>query len=290
MVRYILLAVTWCVLLASIIYLLVTDGSQPHIILWIVLAVLSLIPLAERLKISNWFEFNKKVDNINKGISSTQKEIARINNQLNAYFTNVQRQQQFNIALSSEEAARGFAESMYTKSKMEYPTMGIAGLMSKTEDTILPVIDDIISDSMQRHFFISAADAAIASIFPLLQILYSTVIAKQNDKLASYEEISKDILSIIEEINKHAPDVYKFEDSDKKFKELLDPVKKLVLLRRDVHENKKTPPSIEDGRELLKDVSMATGYFMGMISTGISMLVRGYILNSINTIRRIDST
>lgn len=290
MKNYILLTVTWCLVLASIIYLWVTEDTQPNITLWIILALLSLIPLTNKLKIGNWFEFNKKVNNMSKEISSTRKEITNINNQLSTYFTNFQRQQQFNISLLSEEAARGFAESMQPKSKVEYPTMNMVGLMSETEATSLPVVEAISSANMQRLFFVSAADEAIASLLPLLQILYSTVIAKQNDRLANYEELSKDILLIIEEIEKYAPDVFKFEDSDKKFKELLDPVKKLVVLRRDVYENKATPPPIEDGRKLLEAVGTATLYFMGMVSTGISMLVRGYILNTIDIVRRTDRT
>lgn len=78
MKRYILLAVTWFLILASIIYFWVTYGTQPHVALWVILAILSLIPVAERLKIGNWFEFSKKVDKIKSEIGATQKEVLGI--------------------------------------------------------------------------------------------------------------------------------------------------------------------------------------------------------------------
>jgi len=250
MKRYILLTTTWLLILASIIYLWVGEGSQPSIVLWCILAILSIIPLAERLKIGNWFEFAKKINNMDKEISSARKEINRINTQLDTYFANVQQQQQFNISLLSEEAARGLADVMQPKPRAEYAIKDIVGRISITKDTGLPATEVVSSDDTERLFFVSAANETIASIMPLLQILYSTVLAKRYDKLPKGNDLfNKDILFIIEEIKNYAPNVYKFANSDKKFGELLKPMEKLISMRNDVYEKKTEVPSIEAERK-----------------------------------------
>lgn len=131
-------------------------------------------------------------------------------------------------------------------------------------------------------YFLSAANETIAGVLPLLHTIYSTIIAKRYDRLAKYEDLSKDVLPMIEEIIQYAPQVYTFEDSDRKFREYLAPVKQLITLRNDVENKRADPPPVEAGRELLSEVSMTAGFLLGMVSTGLSMLVRGYILNSIN--------
>lgn len=58
--RYLLLALTWAIILSVNIYLLVRDDTSPIVWLWFVLAGLAVIPIAERLKIGNWFDFSKR--------------------------------------------------------------------------------------------------------------------------------------------------------------------------------------------------------------------------------------
>ncbi|MFC2032392.1 hypothetical protein ACFLUS_03385 [Chloroflexota bacterium] len=100
--RYCLLVITWILLLTANIYLWIRDDINPNIWLWIILAALSVIPLADRLKVGSWFDFRKKGKDNDKEINELQERITNIGN--------------INVQLQSQEAARAFAESMFSES------------------------------------------------------------------------------------------------------------------------------------------------------------------------------
>jgi len=272
MIRYVLLTLTWIIILSVNIYLLVRDDTTPIIWLWVILAGLSVIPIAGRLKIGNWLDFNKTAKHDESKYPQKSEERVRISN--------------INILVPSEEAAQAFVRSKQLKSLTDYQEDERIGIIpeetEETEKPTIPVIKAVKAKEINRLYFLSAANETIAGVLPLLHTIYSTIIAKRYDRLAKYEDLSKDILSMIEEITQYAPEVYTFEDSDRKFREYLAPVKQLITLRNDVENKRADPPPVEAGRELLSEVRMTAGFLLGMVSTGLSMLVRGYILNSIN--------
>lgn len=272
MIRYVLLGLTWVIILSVNIYLLVRDDTTPIVWLWVILAGLAVIPIYERLKIGNWLDFNKTAKDKQSEFPHKSEERVRISN--------------FNILIPSEEAAQAFVKSKQFKSLVNYQEDERIGIIpeetEETEKPTIPVIKAVKVKEIHRLYFVSAANEAIAGILPLLQTIYATVIAKRFDRLATYDDISKDLLSMINEVIEYAPDVYTFEDSKSKFFTLLNPVKRLVELRDEVESKRADPPSTEKGRELLRAAGYAAGYLTGMVSTGLSMLVRGYILNSIN--------
>jgi hypothetical protein len=272
MTRYALLVLTWVIILSVNLYLLVRADTTPIVWLWVILAGLAIIPIAQRLKIGNWLDFSKKAKDKQSEPPHKSEERIRISN--------------FNIVIPSEEAAQAFVKSKKLKYLVDYEEDERIGIIPEesegTEKPTIPVIKAVKAKEIDRLYFLSAANEAIAGVLPLLQTIYSTIIAKRYDRLMEHKDLSKDILSMIEDIVQYAPEIYTFEDSDSKFRHHMAPVKQLIELRNDVEEKKADPPPIELGRKLLSEVRMTTGFLLGMVSTGLSMLVRGYILNSIN--------
>lgn len=259
MKRYILLAVTWAILLSYIIYLLARNNGNVNIWLWIMLGCLSVIPIAERLKIGNWFDFNKKE---NTQVENKDDKV-KISN--------------YNISLLSEESARAFAECMKSDTNSKYikENSALEKAIAKKNDKI--TIDE---KELLRVYFIDAADNAIFSLIPLLQAIYSTTITKRFCRFAEYKEMSLDILKLLDEVEKYAPDVYTFKNSKSTFSELLAPVRELVILRNDVESKKNEPPDVKKGRKLIDSTYKTTSYFLGMVSTGLSVLVNRSIVNN----------
>jgi len=238
--RYILLALTWCLVLASIIYFWVTDGTPPHVVLWAILAVISLIPIAERLKIGNWLEFRKKPDSGDKGILTEQERMVNIG--------------YLNLELTSEETARAFAKSLVPESK-----------------------EELTEENKQLIEFIYNSDQAIASILPLLRIWYVAIEVKVKNKPAIPKELVKvmdiDTLSLVKEVKANAAKILTFKDSDKELEELLTPAERLIMLREAIDENTASPPAVEEAKKLVRDVYKATNFLAGAVSQAMVILL-----------------
>lgn len=272
--RYILLGVTWLSVLSIAIHTYYFKQELPNIWLFIILGVIALIPLAGRLKIGNWLDFTRKVENLGKEISSTQKEVNEVGSRLNAFIANVQSQQQVNIAVNSKEAAQAFAETILSMNKDVYP--------SSTTKEIISSDDEFFSDKMSaadrnRYYFISAADEALVSVTPLIRTLYAGIKTREQKKLISGETLyNKTLTSMIDEISPwkevfgESPhgsgDVYDV------LQKLFQRIKALVELREKVHQGSTSPPSVEEGRKFLADVYKAQAYLEGVISTLVSVL------------------
>ena len=258
---YILLVCTWLLFLGLIIYLRFIKGLEPPTALLILLAIVALIPLAERLKIGDWFDFTRKVEGLGKEVSSTKKELREIRNMLTV---NIRGQQQFNISLQNEEAARAFAESMSLTTEAQYPPS------STREDEDAFFSKKMSPIDRQRFSFTKVADRAIASAGPILEILYSARLLKQQKDVSPRKKqfLGKDLLSIIEELQTDWSDTIDVgKDNAPKY---LESIKTLIKVRHDVAETTIDPPSVEEGRRLLRDAGYAIGYFSGMISAGFS--------------------
>ena len=177
---------------------------------------------------------------------------------------NIRGQQQFNISLQNEEAARAFAESMSLTTEAQYPPS------STQEDE-----DAFFSKKMgpidrQRFFFIKVADEAIASAKPILDVLYDARLPKQQKDVSPRKKqfLGKDLLSIIEELQTDWSDTIDVGKANAP--KYLESIKTLIKVRHDVAEATIDPPSVEEGKRLLRDAGYAIGYFSGMISAGFS--------------------
>lgn len=248
--KYTLIGLTWILILCANVYLWIKDDTNPNVWLWIILAVLSVIPLAGRLKIGSWFDFRKRDNNVGQEMATTQERITNIGN--------------LNIQLQGEEAARAFVERLIPYSEPE-----------RLDET-----EELTKADKEAITFIYNVDKAIASLLPLLRVLYIIItsalsglkLGSQEWKEKSFPILDKDILFLMQEIKEHAPKVFTFKDSEKKFVELFEPVEKLIKLRSAIDEKDAKPPTEEEAKALVEKVYYAGGFLSGMFAVGMSIL------------------
>ncbi len=267
MLRYVLLGATWVFLLVIVLHLWLIRGGDPPIPLIVILAVLSLIPLAARLKIGNWLDFTKRLEHLNTEVSSTKEQIRQVSSQLTSIsnlvhiiVTSKQSQQQFNISLATEEAANAFASATVPSAKRLYPPSEV----ETTGDT-----------SIMRLYFLWAADKALALAIPSLWALRSVKIAFDERRLTKAEEtLGEKRTSIIEKLpNLELPlDVKK----NKALRGHLRAIQTLYKLREDVDSGSAEPPPPKKGRKLLEAVHMAGTYLAGAVSAVPYGLIEGF--------------
>ena len=264
---YLLLVCTWLLIAGLIVSLWLIHGLNPPIALLILLVIVALIPLAERLKIGDWFDFTRKVDNLGKELSSTKTEVREIKN---VVMSNIQRQQQFNISLANEKVAQAFAAEFVVREPEEQhlpSSIQKEGLVG--EDTFFS--EKMSSTDRQRFFFIDAADQLIAQATPLMQILYFASLAKQEQKRPEAKQVlGKDMISLLEELQRDWDDVYASNVST--CQQYLEYIKTLIKLREDVSETNVEPPPVGEGAKIMKDAKYAITYFSGFISMGCGIL------------------
>lgn len=253
---YSLLVCTWLFIAGLIVFLWVIHGLNPPIALLILLVIVALIPLAERLKIGDWFDFTRKVDNLSKKVSSTQEEVREIKNVVMSVKSNIQGQQQVNISLVSEKGGQDFAERMVRKPEEQHLPSSIQKEGLVGEDTF---------------FFIYAADQLIAQATPLMRILYASMLTKQKHKEPETEQIlGKDMISLLEELQRDWHDISTTRAS--RFQQSLEYIKTLIKLREDVSKTNVEPPPVGEREMILKEAMIATGYFNGFIAAGFTAI------------------
>lgn len=263
---YSLLVCTWLFIVGLIVFLWVIHGLNPPVALLILLVIVALIPLAERLKIGDWLDFTRKVDNLSKEVSSTKTEVREIRD---VVFSNIQRQQQFNVSLANEKAAQAFAAAFVVREPEDQPSsIQKEGLVD--EDTFFS--EKMSSTDRQRFFFIEAADPLIAQATPLMQILYYAGLAKQEQKIPETEQVlGKDMISLLEELQRDWDNMYASNVSTSQ--QYLEHIRTLIKLREDVNEANVEPPPVEEGEKILKEARIARWYFAGFISSLFATLI-----------------
>lgn len=250
MFRYTLLVLAWIFLLVINIILWVNNDS-PNIVALGILAALSIVPVVDWLKIGNWVEFGKKGRHVKDEVTAKEERIISIGS--------------INLELPNEEAARAFAEH----------------LIPYSEPKELTETEELTKEDKETITFIYNVDQAIASLLPLLRVLYVLIDEKLSGlKLGSQEwnkqnssVLDKDILFLMQEIKEHATKAFLIKDSKEKFTELFEPVEKLVKLRLVMDEKDAKPPTEEEAKALVGKVYQA-GYFLsGMFSVGMYTLL-----------------
>lgn len=262
---YILLVCTWVLILGVVVYLLhlwFRQGQVPRVellsLLFVLLVIVSAIPLAGRLRIGNWFDFRKRMDNLGDEVSEVKSMLA-----------NIQLQQQFNISVLDEKAARAFAEAIPTSKAERLLRGGTAAKTGSQEE------DEFFSDKMSetdrmRFWFVSAANEALAETDPVVRILYAAKI-KQEEREPTGEAIylDKEFVSIVEELQNDWTGIGKESGkATEKTREYLASIRTLIRVRYEVEEGRTDPPSLEDGVPLLVDAYKAAAYLTGYISSG----------------------
>lgn len=271
MKSYILLVSTWAITLAMTILLWLQHNLAPPA--WIVGALvgIAVIPLAQRLKIGNWFEFNRKIGKLEEQYTSVQQDVERVKNQFNAFITGTQSQQQINLSLLTAEAARAFAQNISIETKDKYP----------------PITEDISKREKNILAFIYNADNALEALKPLLRILYALIITKRGKALSTTLAVSiikdekvliKDTSALAEEVKEHFADVLPESAARRKPESLFKPVIELIDLRKRVDEDETKMSPIKDCKKLVKQVWDTHYYILGMISAGFVVAFNPQIL------------
>lgn len=259
LLRYALLTSTWLIVLAVIIHAWVTDNQQPSIPILLLLAAISIVPLAARLRIGNWFDFTRKLENLEGDVSSAKQDIGNLSTQITSLGSIVhtsimskQAQSQLIANLPNPQTARAFAEAMAPPSDTLYPPPSISETKPKQDNVMyfLWAADKIIA---QARFSLSSY---YGFIFTIIQRRY---FSESEDARASLEIVIQKMKNLCTQ-DLHAVPLLRKESMP-----YLDALQRLIELRRSVASGESDPPTIEEGREILSDASRAAWFFAGTV-------------------------
>jgi len=259
LIRYALLIGTWLIILAVIIYSWVIDNQQPSVPLLILLAAISVIPLASRLRIGNWFDFTRKLESLEGDVSEAKHEILNLNTQITSLNSIVhtsimskQAQSQLIANLPNPETARAFAESMVPPPDTLYPPHSISEAEPKQDNVIyfLWSADEIIAQAG------SSLSSYYGFIFTVIERRY---FHKSEDAHASLEIIIQKMKNLCTQ------DLHRVPLLQKESMPYLDALQRLIELRRSVASGESEPPTIEEGQKILSDASTAAWFFTGTV-------------------------
>ena len=261
MIGYVLLTVTWLFVLTYILYPWIKFGAEPPFWLWIILIALAVVPLANRLRLGNWLDFSRKVESLEKDVSSIKSDIVEIHNRMD--LTNVQSQQQFNISLLTEKAAKAFASHFAQPARL----LNRPIVFEKEDDSDYCVIESISPTDTRRFNFIQAADEALNHTEPLIYILYSLVLTKRDKKSPEAEALfSKTPPEVVQELQDESVGMAKtIWSGSADIKNSLRTIANLYKLREDVVAMSTEPPSQSKEKEILSEAARAVGYFSGVL-------------------------
>ena len=65
----------------------------------------------------------------------------------------------------------------------------------------------------------------------------------------------------------------KIKNLDKDPQELLEPVERLVKLRKAIDENTALPPPLEEAKKIIRDVNEASSFLAGTVSAAMAILL-----------------
>jgi hypothetical protein len=247
LLSYALLGATWIVIVTIIVYLWVAKALEPPFWSFIILLVTAVVPLAERLRIGNWFDFTRKVDKLTQEVNTNKKDIQQLGTQLTNILTqlqnvNVTRQAQLQIIanLTDPETAKAFAGAIVPPSQLPYPPQQAEALIYKDPNVI---------------YFLAIADANIASADWPLRLCYAYFFRLTENRSATGQElIDVPLISIIEKLRAYLPRVGAMNpDLHKNLSQGIDSLARLIALRQDVANSKAQVPAVGEGLKLMSE-------------------------------------
>ena len=190
-----MIAGTWVTVLSSTIYFWVLRGIEPPWINWIILAIISFIPFAEKLKIGDFIEISKKV-------SGLQKEIDQINQSI----ANLQIQQMINVSIQGEKEAAAFADSILSRVK-DYTNLTDSKPAELGKADLK--LNVTTSDDDARTLFITVCDELTLRLTPLMQILYYARTWKMKKTKPAWSDILVvSLLDLVKELKKDSDSLF----------------------------------------------------------------------------------
>lgn len=270
MIGYVLLIITWLFVLSYMVYPWIKFGSDPAPWLWVILIALAIVSFANRLKIGNWFDFSRKVKNLKEDISSIKSDIVKINNRMD--LSNVQNQQQINVSLASEEAAKAFASRFAQRPRLQTKAANFMKVGRKG----YCVVEGMDPADVKRFNFLQAVENMINSVEPLIYILYALTIAKREKKSPEAKSVfSKPLPEVIHELQDENAGLVKIIPNDvaAKLKHILQTITNLYTLWEDIIEMNTELPDESKRTEILREADQATGYLSGLITAFAELFI-----------------
>lgn len=260
MFRYALLVAAWLLLLSLILHSWLARDEDAPVAIIALLAAISLIPLAARIRIGNWFDFTKKVDNLETELNAAKQNISQLSAQLTTLSADVhsamlttQAQQQIVANLPDPETAKAFAQSLTPPAEKLYPPPGARDARRKSGNVT---------------YFLWAADEIIASAKPSLQAYYLFAINMlEGTSILGSPQVHQPTESMIHEMRRICTE-------DKRPIPILrdealphlDALERLISLRQSVATGDEDAPSIQEGRIILSEAAKAAGFFGGAVA------------------------
>lgn len=217
------------------------------------------------------------MDNIASEVSAAKEQIR----ELQISLVSKQSQQQWNISLPSPEVARAFAESAVLQPEKPYPPLevekdmeqGVVEMEDDIEQGIIEIEDAIKKREMRLYFLWSADEAISLANWPLRMYYVYEVVRLEGRRVKAEEILGKSLTDIIEQITKFSADQWTDSpDIRDTFLGHLECIDSLIELRQAVSKGEAEPPSIEEGKEILSKVSVATTYMSGMNASALYTL------------------
>ena len=245
--RYSLLVATWIFTLVVIIRLSLAKSLYPPTWIIALLFVMSVIPLAARLKIGNWFDFTKRIEKLNTNVNTMNERIHDLTSQVSTLTTvvrtsiiNKQSQQQIVMQPSFAEELAKFFQSVPLQQQATYSPSSAQG--GKQED-------------LEKIYFLSLVDGVIAEANWPFRLCYAYCVRLfENRSVKPDEVIEPPLTSIIEKLKPYLPRLQPaIPDLRYTLLQQIDFLALLLVLQQDVANGKSPVPSTDVGIKLIYD-------------------------------------
>ncbi|MFC1871300.1 hypothetical protein ACFLYF_02720 [Chloroflexota bacterium] len=219
--------------------------------------------MAGRLKIGNWFDFHKNVDDdIDEKIIKAQESITNIGN--------------LNVQLQSEEAARVFVKSL-VEQEANYP-------LNSTSNEVFPLSKRNLVET-RRLRFVQEADILIATVTPLLRLMYIVELVKNHKEHPEIFRVipTMPIDTIINELH-----IELINDEKATLIKQLPPIMQLAKMREDIYQRNADPPSDTEISKIISEAKRSVLNIEGYATASINayMMVLWTVLKHLGELEK----
>jgi len=300
---YIPIAITWIVLLAMALNHWISYDETPSTVLIVFLAALSLVPIADRLKIGNLIDFSKKINGLSTDLNATKQDLGHLSNQfaaISSHLQNIATQSQLQVIAnipSDPETAKAFAASLLQQRGLhpdstELQKVITDGIMDvvRSQSSSLPLeanklppesekvlvegVQEVVRNKLNTIYFVAIVDQLLAAYTVALQSYYTFSYSLVEGKSAIDAKVvpvslAPLINSMRELCSRENSPVAIIVD---KIVPYFDDIEYLIQLRNSVSNGEEKPPSPDSIHHILSKAHMATGILEGAVATLLDIL------------------
>ncbi len=300
---YIPLIVTWLIILFFVLNHWISYDETPSTVLIVFLAALSLVPLAQRLKIGNLIDFSRKLNGLSNELNTTKQDIGHLSSQVSTLSTQIQnitsqtQQQIFANLPPDPETVRVFAETLLQQKSrkpdpdnlqetLTHDLMGVIHINVPTlpsqvqtfdpeiEDKLRKGVRDAVRNKLQNVHFLSSADEILSAAAVALRAYYAYSYSLVEGKSSiDAKVLPKPLAPLIDSMRElcsreNIPNLIICD----KIVPHLDALDRLLQLRNAVSHGGETPPDPESIRPLFEEATRAVGFLEGALATLLDVL------------------